>query len=324
MDELTKVRELRADAPTPDRARLAAGRKRLTDATAKPSRARRMRLDWRLAAAGAAAAVTAAALLAVNLGDGAAPPAGKSDVAASETAGLGDTAEVLERAARSVQGFKEGVPRDDQWLYVEQVDAGSGGWPDDGVPVKPEKSESWYRWADPDFENGKEGDDRSMREQYKIITELPDDPQAILAAVRKAYPSDKRSHKSEAAHNFRALSVLIGSPVSGLDGAGLAKLYRALATLPGIEVTDHLVKDAAGRKVIAVGLNLGKQAVMRDEILLYPETYFYAGSRWVVAKDYSEKYPDSDLPDRPWKAGDIVSSSASTGVSVVDKKGDRS
>jgi hypothetical protein len=98
---------------------------------------------------------------------------------------------------------------------------------------EPEPQEHWERYADPRFENGKEGDDRSMRERLRFLDELPDDPAAVLKKVRAYYPSGKGDPVSEGEHDMGALSVLFAS--QPMPPQALAKLYRALAAVPGAE-----------------------------------------------------------------------------------------
>ncbi|WP_406733502.1 hypothetical protein [Streptomyces sp. NBC_01794] len=62
MDEMRTLQDFRADAPTPDRARLAPGHRRLLDEAGRPQRL--LRGGWWLAAVGAAAAITVVATLA--------------------------------------------------------------------------------------------------------------------------------------------------------------------------------------------------------------------------------------------------------------------
>ncbi|SEP71377.1 hypothetical protein [Streptomyces radiopugnans] len=82
---------------------------------------------------------------------------------------------------------------------------------------------------------------------------MADDPE--LARIRWFYPSDGGGEpsgdtlrESRDAHHYRAAGVLIKS--YPMAHQGLARLYRALATVDGVEVVDHLVKDAAGRDAI--------------------------------------------------------------------------
>ncbi|MEU6272360.1 CU044_5270 family protein [Streptomyces populi] len=323
VDEMKDVREFRAEAPKPDRARLAEGRDRLSSA-ARRGRGRRLRADWRLAAVGAAAALTAVAVLASGLGGSGHSGAERTSPAASRTV-PGSVQEVLERAASTTErADPPPTPHAGQWVYVKKLSASPGIWPESAAPrpePEPEPEEYWTRYADPRFENGKEGDDRSMRERLRFLDELPDDPAAVLKKVRAYYPSGKGGLESEGEHDMRALSVLFDS--QPVPPQVLAKLYRALAAVPGVEVTDHLVRDLAGRDALAIGHDEKGQKVRR-EILIDPRTYQYLGDRWLVVKAYKDTFPGADdTPDRPWKVGDIIFQHALLATGVVDHKGDR-
>ncbi|WP_406505737.1 CU044_5270 family protein [Streptomyces sp. NBC_01602] len=322
VDEMKDVREFRAGAPKPDRARLAAGRDRLSSAAGR-GRGRKLRADWRLAAVGAAAALTAVAVLASGLGGGGHSGAERTVPAATRTV-PGSVKELLERAASTVErADPPPTPHAGQWVYEKKLSASPEEWPKSAAAQpepepEPEPQEHWARYADPRFENGKEGDDRSMRERLRFLDELPDDPAAVLKKVRAYYPSGKGNPESEGEHDMGALSVLFKS--QPIPPQALAKLYRALAAVPGAEVTDHLVRDLAGRDAIAVG-NDEKGQKVRREILIDPHTYQYLGDRLIVVKDYKDSF--DDVPDRPWKAGDLIFQNALLATGVVDHKGDR-
>ncbi|MEU6842826.1 CU044_5270 family protein [Streptomyces sp. NPDC046716] len=322
VDDMQDVRDFRAGAPTPDRGRLAPGRDRLVAAAKGRSRARRLRADWRFAAVGAAAALTAVAVLATNIGgDG-----GDRSAPADTRTVRGSVGEVMDRAATAIEkADPPATPRAGQWIYKKTLSRSPGGWPKSKVrqPEPKEKpQESWTLYADPRFENGKEGDDRSPRERLQFLNTLPDDPDAVLKKIRAYYPSGKDNPESEGEHDMRAMSVVLET--RPMPPRALAKLYRALAEVPGAEVTRRLVHDAAGRDAIAVG-NDEKGQEIRREILIDPRTYQYLGDRWVVVKDYKESYAwaDDDTPDRPWKAGDVMFQNALLDTAVVDRKGDR-
>jgi hypothetical protein len=323
VDEMKDVREFRAGAPKPERARLAEGRDRLSSAAGR-GRGRRLRADWRLAAVGAAAALTAVAVLASGLAGGGHSGAERTVPAATRTV-PGSVKEVLERAASTVERTDPPpTPHAGQWIYEKKLSASPGIWPPSAAAQpepEPEPQEHWARYADPRFENGKEGDDRSMRERLRFLDELPDDPAAVLKKVRAYYPSGKGNPEPEGEHDMRALSVLFES--QPIPPQALAKLYRALAAVPGAEVTDHLVRDLAGRDALAVGHDEKGQKVRR-EILIDPHTYQYLGDRWLVVKDYKDTFPGADdTPDRPWKAGDLMFQNALLATGVVDHEGDR-
>ncbi|MHB9754472.1 CU044_5270 family protein [Streptomyces sp. BYX5S] len=327
-DELRDVRNFRAGAPAPDAGRLAEGRSRLTDA-ARAGRVRRIRDDWRIAAMGAAAAISAVTVLATGLGGGGQDTADRATPATTAPAPTGTVsgtpAEVLRRAADAVEKNPAvPEPRDNQWIYEKGIFDGGGSWPrsSDQPTQKPKPNESWTKYADLRFENGKEGDDRSRREQFRFLKSLPDDPAALLEKARAFYPDDpKADPEPRVQHDFGAVRVLLTA--DPMPPEALAKLYRALAAMPGVQVDHRLVRDLAGREAIVVGLDESGKALHRNEILIDPHTYEVLGSRWVVIKDYDEKFPGGNTPDQPWKTGDIVYQSAELASGVVDHQGDR-
>ncbi|GAA2343904.1 CU044_5270 family protein [Streptomyces cuspidosporus] len=317
MDEITAVRALREDAPAPDRARLATGRQALLNAAARGTRARRLRADWRLASLGAAAAVAAAALVATQLG----PQAGGGG---QEGPRLRNAAAVLENAAHTVEDNeqgKAGEPRPHQWIYtkwaregllVGQTTAGrtTAENPKDPEPKPGEtvEYEEWVRYDGEKLANADPADpqrvvvhdvrgERTPRQWYRLLASLPTEPDELLKALREKIVTRPEGN-TQAERDFTGVRVLLGSaPLFPPDVQ--AALYRALATIPGVEVGDHLVKDAAGRDAIAVthtDVDVADGPVFRHELLLDPQTYAYLGYRMVAAKDYT--YPLPKVPSR--------------------------
>lgn len=327
MDEMTQVRELRADAPTPDRARLAPGRQRLADAAAERSRGRAVRADWRLTALGAAAAVVVAVLVGGQLtggtGEGADPAASRVVVQAPP---LDDAKEVLHRIADAAAQRPDPDPKAGQWVYIKTYD---GTFDEENAPppelaeeldidVGPER-ETWYRYADPAFENWKEGDDHSYRERYEFLADLPAEPDQAFAKLRAFYPGGGGLGESRNEHNARAAGVLAG--LYPAPPEGLARLYRAMATIEGISVVDHLVEDATGQPVIAVYLKSDGPA--RDEMLFDPQTLEYVGQRSVAtaddAFDAGGEMPESER----LKKGEVIISEVVLETALVDREGQR-
>ncbi|WP_405685284.1 CU044_5270 family protein [Streptomyces sp. NBC_00057] len=322
MDEMTQLRELRADAPVPDRSALAPGRLRLTETVASGRRARRLKADWRIASIGAAAAITVAAVLGTQLVDAAAPER-SGPAATTGTLRLSSPAEVLNRAADALEKQQAAPePRDDQWIYTKTVMAqrssAVGGFtydPDHWVPYDNSAA----------AKNGKDDDYRTSRQVYRAANELPDDPARLLAKVRSFYPTGHTAEnppEGQAQHSFRAMGLMVEAyPIAP---AALARIYRALATVPGVHVTDHLVKDAAGREAIAITRKEDGRHEQR-EILLDPHDFKYAGMRFVVTEDY--EYTSSagkvKFPTEKFKAGQIMISEARVEAAVVDAKGEK-
>ncbi|MEU6013145.1 CU044_5270 family protein [Streptomyces sp. NPDC047515] len=323
MDEMTVLRELRADAPVPDRSALAPGRLQLTEAAASGRRARRLRADWRVAAFGAAAAITVAAVLGTQLVDAAAPDR-SGPASTTGTLRLDSPAEVLNRAADALEKQPAPTePRDDQWIYTKTVMAQPEGSDVGHMSYNPD---NWVPYDNSAAaRNGKDDDYRTSRDVYRAADELPDDPARLLAKVRSFYPTGHPPEslpEPEAVHSFRAMGLMVEAyPIAP---RALARVYRALATVPGLHVTDHLVKDAAGREVIAITREEDGTHQQR-EILIDPTTFDYAGQRFVVTEDYTYQLSSgrSKLPPEKFKAGQITLSEARVEAAVVDAEGEK-
>ncbi|TRO55498.1 hypothetical protein E4K73_50380, partial [Streptomyces sp. IB201691-2A2] len=104
---------------------------------------------------------------------------------------------------------------------------------------------------------------------------------------------------------------------------GMAKLYRALAADPGIEVVPHLVKDPMGHDAIAIYPDLGGKAVQRREYLLDPDTFQYQGNQSVAVRDYEEKYEDGSSAGSSHKKGEVTFCEMKTTQSLVDRDGEK-
>lgn len=334
MDEMTRLRELRADAPVPDRAGLAPGRERLTDAIAGKDRRRafalRLRADWRIASLGAVVAVTAAALVLTQVICASAPaPSAPATVAgdldlSSPAAALNRAADYLERQEVPPE------PRSDQWIYTREVDGASGNAEaveqlrKEGIELPVDYSpDQWIPYDDKAAGNDESDTDyRTARESYRIAAALPEDPEALLAELREVFPTGSGPDGAPEAkdeHSFRALSVLLESYPIPPDA--LARIYRAMATVGGVKVTDHLIRDASGREVIAVTRKYdGSDS--RREILIDPVDYSYAGERDVVTRTH--EFSQGDVgPKTVYKRGEILSDIARTHAAVVDRKGQK-
>lgn len=305
MDELTQVRGLRADAPRPDRGQLAPGRQKLMDVAQRHGRARRLRADWRLAAAGAVVALTVTALLGSQLwgGDRVRP-----GVEHPYTGKLGDARGVLEYAADAVARQQAPTPHDGQWIYEVEKEK---NLTDEENPVV--EHANWYEYADTASENGKMGDDHSLRERYRFLADLPDDLDAVKKEARAFYPGGEPQPE----HDLRALSLLAETYPAPPEG--LATVYRAMATIPHLKALR--TKDMLGRD--AIELYLPQKAAgafpMRNDFLMDAGTYAYLGTRVVALSDnQGGKFADT------WKKGDVIIEEARKKIALVDESGDRS
>ncbi|KAB1979021.1 CU044_5270 family protein [Streptomyces triticiradicis] len=318
MDEMTEVRELRAQVPVPDRARLAPGRARLAEA-ARVSEARRAL--WRrreFAIVAVVAAVTAVAVTATLLVGG--KDAGRT-VRPAATPGVRfkgvSAAEFLRQAADAVRTQPDGtVPTAKQWIYTKSAQE-----PLDKAHPATSEQESWIRYdgsarasrmrdepldiTELHLENGGAGDDRSPREMYRVLVALPADGRATLKALRERDAIADSKEDSQVRDDYIEISVLMSAHV--MPAKGLASLYRALALLPGVKVTGHLVDTAAGRRVIALNYGRGKDPMtgkpMYDQWLIDPQTYRLVGMRMV-------------------EDGKVIGGASLVRTAVVDKAGE--
>ncbi|MFD6294647.1 CU044_5270 family protein [Streptomyces sp. NPDC060235] len=320
MDEMTEVRELRAHVPVPDRGRLAPGRARLTEAVrARESR----RALWRrreFAIVAVVAAVTAVAVAATLLVGGkdtgrAVQPAATQGVRFKGVS----AAEFLRQAADAVQTQSDGtVPTAKQWIYTKSVQE-----PANTSNKRVGDVENWIRYdgsasafrlrnhplevTKMHLENGGEGDDRSPREMYRVLTALPADGKQTLKTLREQNAIADSKELSQARNDYAEISVLLSADV--MPAKGLASLYRALAQLPGGEVTGHLVVNAAGRRVIALNYFRGENSAngesIHDRWLIDPRTYRVVGTQMISAR------------------GKVLGGDSIVTTAVVDKAGNR-
>ncbi|MEO3846820.1 CU044_5270 family protein [Streptomyces sp. B8F3] len=332
MDEMSKLREWRADAPAPGRERLAPGRRRLLDA-AGARRRRRMPApgDWRVVSGAVAAGVTAVALLATSLGgtgggEGARAAAGDAQMRTATPTAPGKASELLQKAAVVVAADPVPQPEEGDWVYVREVSIGFT----DPAGESPATTEDWHAYADPEFENWNEGDDHSPREGFEYLAALPEDTDAVLQKARWFYPESGERPDSEnpgagrsdadlADWNFGSLSLLAGTVPT--HPVGQSRVYEAMATIPGLRVADTTVKDAAGRPALAFSVDPDPDDMpVRDEMLIDPEKYTYLGTRSVATDDLGLSGAGDG---QEWKKGDVVTSTAVVSTALVDDDGVR-
>ncbi|MGW0081667.1 CU044_5270 family protein [Streptomyces sp. NPDC003393] len=297
MDEMTQVRDLRADAPVPDRARLAPGRGRLVDAARGGGRPQGPWGRRRFVVGAAVAAVTAVAVTASVLVKGddsgreVTPAASPGVLRTLDPKGL-SAAELLDRAAAVLEHEPPvAEPRADQWIHTETRQEAQGANAKVPAPV----SEKWTRYDGTreavetrgakghkpalrygTRQPGRDGE-RSPRELYRFLSALPADGEQALATIRKANAVPDVPGEPGTQRDYGEMKALLTAPVVPHDG--LAGLYRALATLPGGEVVDHLLKTATGRQVIALRYQSAQTQGPTQEWLIDPQTCRIVGSR---------------------------------------------
>ncbi|MET7619274.1 hypothetical protein [Streptomyces sp. NPDC005408] len=333
MDEMTAVRQLRADAPVPDHARLTPARQRLLDEIAKPGRSRG---GWKLAAVGAAAAVTAAALLTTL------PLGQRHDAPANP------------------------MPRSDQWVHQkvrwDTWQCGTGGstlgyseadyfslGPSSqrcvAKPAKPRYQDKWIRYdgrvlATPD-DSSEDPDDVDVwndrhpeswemlapQPSDALVAALPDDPQAALKMIRKrTIPSrdGNAPRLTQAQRDFAEIvEVLSGSPLIPPDKA--RTIHRVITRLQGVTKPVE-VTDGAGRPTIAIGVdgNFRDYSYERNsmQVLLDPETFAYRGVRYLAGIGYYVGGKDSGGPFVA--KGTVIATATRVDTDIVDRAGQRS
>lgn len=226
---MTQVRELRADTPVADRARLAPGRARLVEATLT---ARRSRVTWGrrpLMIAAVFVAVTAVVITATLLADGhrtgrEGPPAVAPGL---DLKGM-SARELLEFAARTVEGQPPvAEPRAEQWIYAKETQEG-----DDDADFELEK---WLRYDGAELASyprpgaddpgelettelnleglGDEYDDRSPREMYRFLSTLPADGEGTLKALREENALVDDKSLTQEGNDYTEISVLLDAYV---------------------------------------------------------------------------------------------------------------
>lgn len=355
MDETTFVRELRADAPVPDRARLAPGRQRLLDTASSGGRIRRLRSDWRTGAVGAVAAITAATVSATLLVGG-----GDQGIDASLLSvrgPVGSAKDVLLNAAAMVEDDPVPHPGAKQWVYTREssynvtmdensgvmVELGPGEEPPVGatptevpgigkaVVLKgpgPHEVEEWTEFGNPAAGKETDDDDYSPREIFGRLADLPDDQGQVLAEALRFYPASADIKETPEDHAFRALGLMFTEqPI--VQPEGLAKVYRAMAEIPGVKASR--VTDTLGRELVAVGRrdSSSPDADIRM-YLLDPTTGRPAGQRWTAARDGGlVTGPGGDgksiaaKGQATWKKGDVVMEDLVLEAELVDKDRER-
>jgi len=339
MDELTKLRDFRADTAPPPDGQLAEGGRRLVSQIREGRRAR-----WRHTVAGVlrvtaatgvrrtalagltAAAVTAGVLVAVP-GGGSRGPAHTLTVA-----------EVLDAAATNAAAAPGKEPKAHQWLYTRDYDC----------MTTCRTNEDWLRYdgdqsafldpkakgvhvlvndfgplhVPPGVSRPIGGPDARPQETRARMAKLPTEPHALLKALRDdPYFADVYTKlgmvpaSSPTAAFDRVVALL--SLTETAPPALTAALYRSLAHIPGVHLLAKPMKDAAGRPGLAVegtSVDGAPSTVSRTYLILDPKTYAYRGSRLEV----HEGDPRVPKQNRDWSE-----SSARLAFAVVDHPGQR-
>ncbi|MGV9356489.1 CU044_5270 family protein [Streptomyces misionensis] len=139
---------------------------------------------------------------------------------------------------------------------------------------------------------------------YDYLTELPTDPDALLA---KIYDETKGHGNSPDQEAFTTIGDLLGEsyPPAALTKA----LFKAAAKIPGVVTVDNAV-DATGRHGTAVA-RLDDKSGQREEWIFDNNTHVFLGKRTVQVSKATG-------PERLIKPGTVLFTSAITQRAVVN------
>ena len=296
MNDLDLVRELRADVPSPTRARLAPGRARLLASISRP----RPRYARRaILTVGAAAAAAIAIVIANGVVSG---PAARSAAPTAPVTRLTLTAQLLNTAAAAVARQPAMRPEPHQWFYTKFVQYQYG------QPLQ--SSENWetfdgrqtaYFGPDgqlivhtstaPVITGGptaldKYNADATSLTAYDALASLPPGPRALLAVVDEQVaavgsqnvaagsPVSWYTPASRSGLEFDYLAELLwNAAAAAAPPAAEAAVFRAMATIPGVS-SQQGITDVAGQPAIGLSASGGK-----SQLLLDPQTYQVIGAR---------------------------------------------
>ena len=267
MDELTLLREFRDSAPT---AAPADVRVRALEAPTRRTR------PLRYAAVGlAAAAVLAAGFV----------------VAPSSTGP--SAAAVLDRAALALAAEPTPpAPAPHDWLYDRTLDL----YAITGRPGT-HPGEGWSRFdgalaafRDPGGRVHVQGLEYwplgTPQQWWDMLAGLPEQPADVLAYLRQD-PLYTSQGATEADRDFDEVTQALTAQTF-VPPADRARLYLALASIPGVGVDENAPADLAGRPVLSITFtgdtSLGR-AGDRWELLLDPATYAVLGLRGTAGSD---------------------------------------
>jgi hypothetical protein len=276
MDELTLLREFRGSAPA---AAPPAVRRRVL---AGPTR-RRPRLPRRLSAFASGGVVLAATatVFALSVGPSAPPSA----------------ATVLHRAADHVMmAAPVPTPRADQWIYHQSVQADLETGQPGTLPA-----DYWVRVDGRQvavrLPNGKINVNATVSnplgapiQWYDLAKELPAAPQGVLDMLTRD-PLYTSHASTRAARDFDEVTTALTSD-SVLPPESIARLYGALATIPGVSADRDAPADLFGRPVLSITYDgdssLGRPGD-RWELLLDPDSYRVIGLRGTAGHEFDLK-----------------------------------
>jgi hypothetical protein len=152
---------------------------------------------------------------------------------------------------------------------------------------------------------------------------VPPDPDGLLAAVyRLVEDPDCAPVPVGDTVQDRAFMVIDGMLQTLMPAKVRAALYKALAKIPGVTVTQGAT-DAAGRRGVAFSRAAaiegpGSSGWLRLEIIVDPGTHHYLGARHVVTRDHVTPGTPSGTKGTRFRRGQVLVSRAQLALAVVD------
>jgi hypothetical protein len=332
MDELALLAEMRQDVPADMRydAALHALNAEIIAGGTRRSLRRPVLLSTILA--GAVAAASVVAITELNSGnDRHAPPAATSSRPALRLVAVTSPLTLADNAAVVASGFP--VPSPHQWIYTKVESTTSHAPPSGAMKQDPGTHQIKEEWIQVDFQAfasishgklavtqqpGGMGTPYGWPEiTYKYLTSLPTDPAALLAQLRHNLATEPNPDHGQTgdAYVFQSILALVEN-YRVLPPKLNAALYGVLARLKTVRL-GH-TKDIAGRSVLS--LYQIDEGYLKDEILINPTTYAYAGQKITVVRSHSNTALDGT---QHFRKGEILDDEAILASKIVNSPGAR-
>lgn len=298
-DEINAVRDARPHAEPDTEARAAARATLYAEFHAdpapgrtQPTRARRRRgLVWPVGTtAGVAATCLVVGLVVAQGGpdgsDTGRPGVGVTEGSTRATGSAGvdaTTARVMELAARTVAQQQAVRPQPHDWLYAKTVGSEGDDASENWVRFDGEQSAIYLKGklmrADVDYGPG----ERPPYKDYEFFERLSDDPAEARAQIYRDSRHLEGPGWGDADARAFANILELFEDTTMMPPDAQATLYRAIATIPGVEI-DRDVVDAAGRHGIGVSRSDGRY---RATLILAEDDYRYLGQRYVADRTFT-------------------------------------
>jgi len=332
MDELAPLASMRADVPADlryDSALQALNAE--INGSAKPARSRRRPIVLSAVLAGAVAAATVVTITDLNSGnDRHAPPSAIQSVRPkARLVAVTTPLDLANNATLVASGFP--IPSPSQWIYTKVETTTSHAPPGGAMAQDPGTHTTRENWARVDFKlfasmshgklltvGGLGGSPYGWPSiTYAYLASLPTDPDALLAQIRHNLATEPTPDhgKTGDPYVFESILALVEN-YQVLPPQLNAALYGVLARLKTVRL-GH-TKDLAGRPVLS--LYEIDEGYLKDEILINPTTYAYAGQKRSVVRIHSDTGLDGTLH---FRKGEVLADEAVLVSKIVNSPGRR-